>query len=71
VSIRVVTTGGPPQMTFTWDGSPQMLQDGQFISAEPGSPLEQAIGPANLADPTDQQLASAANGGGPGWVSNA
>jgi hypothetical protein len=71
VTVRIVTTGGPAQLTFTWDGNPQYLQDGTFIDVPPGSDLEAAIGPANLPVPTAAQLASAANGGGPGWTSNA
>jgi hypothetical protein len=72
MTVRIVTpAGAAASVSFDWDGGAQVLQAGQFIDVPPGSDLEAAIGPANLAVPTSQQLASAANGAGPAWTSNA
>ena len=71
MSIRVGTTGGPPELTFDWDGGTQYLGRGTLIDVEPGSDLEAAIGPDGLPEATDQQLAAAANGAAAGWTSNA
>jgi hypothetical protein len=71
MTVRIVTTGGPAVLAFVWDGVTQYVDDGTFIDVPPGSALESAIGLANLAAPTAAQLGSAANGGGPGWTSNA
>jgi hypothetical protein len=71
MSIRVVSTGGPAELTYTWDGNTQYLGNGTFIDVEPGSDLEQAIGADQLPEASAQQLAAASNGAGPGWTSNA
>jgi hypothetical protein len=72
VSIRVVTTGGPSELTYTWDGNPVTIGNGMLIDVEPGSDLETAMGgPDVIPEASAQQLASATNGGGgTGWVSN-
>jgi hypothetical protein len=71
MSIRVVTTGGPPELGYEWDGNPQVLGNGMLIDVEPGSDLEAAIGSQYIPEASDLQLASAANGTAAGWVSNA
>jgi hypothetical protein len=50
MSIRVVSTGGPPELTYEWDGNPVTIGQGTFIAVEPGSALEDAIGAANLPE---------------------
>jgi hypothetical protein len=70
VSVRIVTPAdGTMSVTFGWDLAEVILQGGQLVSVDPGSALETEIGTENLTDPTAQDLASSANGGG-GAVSN-
>jgi hypothetical protein len=66
-----VTTGGLAELSYEWDGNPVTIGNGTFISVEPGSELEAAIGADNLADPLPAQLTAAQSGAGPSWTSNA
>jgi len=71
VSIRVVTTGVPAELSYTWDCNPVTISNGMLIDVEPGSDLETAIGADQIPEASDAQLAAANNGACAGWTSNA
>jgi hypothetical protein len=72
MTVRIVTPAdNSGSVSFAWDMGEMIIQAGDMIDVPPGSALEAAIGSANLSDPTSLQLASAANGSGPAWTSNA
>lgn len=59
MSLRQLIT----DTSIAWDGAYQSFPAGTLVEAEPGSPLEAAYGPGNLADLSDPEAAAAAAAG--------
>jgi len=70
MSVRVCTPAdGSGRLSFAYGDGTEYLTRGQLIEVDPGSPLETAIGTANLSPLTGQDLVSDQQGGG-GGISN-
>jgi hypothetical protein len=60
MSLRLVTS----DTDVAWDGGTTHIPAGTLVAVEPGSALEAAYGPANLADLDEGAAAAAAAGAG-------